>query len=129
MTVDPAKAAGHFDYDGTTYHFCSKGCLAKFAADPQKYLSGTREAMHPPGPTPAVISIGSLKKPTAPGTGHPAPGTRHPAPAAKAVQYTCPMHPEIVQDGPGSCRICGMALEPRVATLSDAPNPELVDMT
>src|SRR5262245_21513896 len=122
MTVDPAKAAGHFEHDGTTYYFCSKGCLAKFAADPQKYLSGTPEPMKAHGVTPAVISIGSLKKPTAPGTGHPAP-------AAKPVQYTCPMHPEIVQDGPGSCPICGMALEPRVPTLSDAPNPELVDMT
>jgi P-type Cu+ transporter len=56
---------------------------------------------------------------------HPAP----PAPAASsAVEYTCPMHPEIVQLGPGSCPICGMALEPRTATLAD-DNPELRDMT
>ena len=39
------------------------------------------------------------------------------------------MHPEIVRDGPGSCPICGMALEPMVASLDDAPNPELTDMT
>jgi Cu+-exporting ATPase len=43
--------------------------------------------------------------------------------------YTCPMHPEIRQIGPGSCPICGMALEPEVASLDDAPNPELADMT
>jgi Cu+-exporting ATPase len=43
--------------------------------------------------------------------------------------YTCPMHPEIRQVGPGSCPICGMALEPQVASLHDAPNPELADMT
>src|SRR5262245_37727680 len=43
-------------------------------------------------------------------------------------QYTCPMHPEVVQSEPGSCPICGMALEPRTATLDDAPNPELIDM-
>jgi len=43
--------------------------------------------------------------------------------------YTCPMHPEIRQVGPGSCPICGMALEPEVATLDDTPDPELVDMT
>ncbi|QDW35789.1 heavy metal translocating P-type ATPase [Bradyrhizobium sp. KBS0727] len=43
--------------------------------------------------------------------------------------YTCPMHPEIRQVGPGSCPICGMALEPEVASLDDAPNPELADMT
>ena len=43
-------------------------------------------------------------------------------------QYTCPMHPEILRDGPGFCPICGMALEPRVASLDDRPNPELIDM-
>jgi len=43
--------------------------------------------------------------------------------------YTCPMHPEIRQVGPGSCPICGMALEPDVVTLDDAPNHELADMT
>ena len=54
-----------------------------------------------------------------------------PAPAAtpsEGVQYTCPMHPEIVRDKPGSCPICGMALEPMTATADDA-NPELEDMT
>jgi Cu+-exporting ATPase len=50
-------------------------------------------------------------------------------PAGEDVEYTCPMHPEIVRNGPGSCPICGMALEPRTATLDDRPNPELVDMT
>ncbi len=45
------------------------------------------------------------------------------------VEYTCPMHPEIVQIGPGSCPICGMALEPKEITLDDAPDPELIDMT
>jgi P-type Cu+ transporter len=43
--------------------------------------------------------------------------------------YTCPMHPQIRQVGPGTCPICGMALEPEVASLDTAPNPELVDMT
>jgi len=43
--------------------------------------------------------------------------------------YTCPMHPEIRQVGPGSCPICGMALEPEVANLDAGPNPELADMT
>ncbi|MGY3602424.1 MULTISPECIES: heavy metal translocating P-type ATPase [unclassified Bradyrhizobium] len=43
--------------------------------------------------------------------------------------YTCPMHPEVRQVGPGSCPICGMALEPQEVTLDDKPDPELVDMT
>jgi Cu+-exporting ATPase len=51
-----------------------------------------------------------------------------PAPVTK-VEYTCPMHPQIVRNQPGSCPICGMALEPRTVTLEERPNPELVDMT
>jgi P-type Cu+ transporter len=45
------------------------------------------------------------------------------------TEYTCPMHPEIVRSGPGSCPICGMALEPRTVTASQEENPELRDMT
>lgn len=47
---------------------------------------------------------------------------------ASNTEYTCPMHPEVVSDRPGSCPKCGMALEPRVATAEDRPNPELIDM-
>ncbi|MDD9146914.1 heavy metal-binding domain-containing protein, partial [Enterococcus hirae] len=43
--------------------------------------------------------------------------------------YTCPMHPQIRQAGPGACPICGMALEPELVSLDDQPNPELADMT
>jgi Cu+-exporting ATPase len=56
------------------------------------------------------------------------PATRHPPPAGRVVEYTCPMDPEVVRDAPGSCPICGMALEPRTATLDDEPNAELIDM-
>jgi Cu+-exporting ATPase len=56
-------------------------------------------------------------------------GGAEPAPAPAGASFTCPMHPEIVRDAPGACPICGMALEPRIVTLADAPNPELVDMT
>ena len=56
----------------------------------------------------------------------PAKPAAAPAPGAK---WTCPMHPEIVRDGPGSCPICGMALEPMTPTGDEGPNPELVDMT
>jgi Cu+-exporting ATPase len=50
------------------------------------------------------------------------------APVVKKVEYTCPMHPEIVRSEPGACPICGMALEPREVT-GEETNPELVDMT
>lgn len=63
MKVDPARAAGTVDHNGTTYYFCSKSCAAKFTADPQKYLSGHREAMA----APQVLTIGGLKR-SAPGT-------------------------------------------------------------
>ena len=51
-----------------------------------------------------------------------------PAPPA-ASEYTCPMHPQIIRPGPGSCPICGMALEPRVATAHQEENPELASMS
>jgi P-type Cu+ transporter len=51
------------------------------------------------------------------------------APADMDAEYTCPMHPEIRQRGPGSCPICGMALEPVTVTLEEQPNEELLDMT
>ena len=49
--------------------------------------------------------------------------------AVESAIYTCPMHPEIRKVGPGSCPICGMALEPLLAAADAGPNPELIDMT
>ena len=96
MTVDPAKATHHVVHGGTDYHFCSAGCLAKFTAQPTKYLAD-------------------------------APRTE--VTAAPGAMWTCPMHPEIRREGPGTCPICGMALEPEEPSLDDAPNPELIDFT
>jgi len=93
MTVDPASAAGHVDYQGKTYHFCSQHCVHAFKADPQKFLG---------------------KKPA-------------PATVKEGAQYTCPMHPEIVQVGPGSCPKCGMALVPMEGAEED--DSELRDLT
>jgi Cu+-exporting ATPase len=143
MTVDPARAAGHVDHDGTTYHFCSKGCVAKFTADPKKYLAGVREPMTQAAP---LLTIGGLKRQHLGGAATQHPGgeaTQHPGGAASqhpggeasqhregaAVEWVCPMDPEVLSDKPGACPKCGMALEPRIADVSDAPNPELVDMT
>jgi Cu+-exporting ATPase len=102
MMVDPARAAGSWEYAGKKWYFCSTHCLEKFRADPAKYS----------GETPATSAM-------------PAP---EPAPAAGLV-YTCPMHPEIVKNGPGSCPLCGMALEPRTPRLDEGENPELRDMS
>lgn len=50
-------------------------------------------------------------------------------PESEGAEYTCPMHPQVVQIGPGSCPFCGMALEPKIISLDDAPDAELIDMT
>src|SRR3569833_3964996 len=58
------------------------------------------------------------------------PSKRAPAaPMAEGTIFTCPMHPQVRQPGPGSCPICGVALEPELPSLNDGPNPELADMT
>jgi Cu+-exporting ATPase len=87
------------------YHFCSERCRQKFLADPARYLAADApiEGMTPT-PAPPVAAV---------------PGTR----------YTCPMHPEIIQDGPGTCPKCGMALEPLMPSLEEDENPELADFT
>jgi P-type Cu+ transporter len=104
MTVDPAHAAGSVAHEGQTYYFCSKGCAAKFQADPNKYL-------HP----------ASLRTQDAPEPMHE---------PKSGIEYTCPMHPEVRQMGPGSCPKCGMALEPATFTRAslEEVNPEYIDM-
>ncbi len=128
MTVDPARNAGSFEFEGATYYFCSKGCLAKFSADPRRYLAPRPAVASVPSPAAAPVPLQVIKSapPPAPAAAPPpAPGRR----AADVTEFTCPMHPEIVTTQPGACPKCGMALEPRIADLADTPNPELVDMT
>jgi Cu+-exporting ATPase len=100
MEVDPHTTPHRTEHAGRTHYFCSSGCRAKFVADPARYLGGETAAAARPA------------EPVAPGT-----------------IYTCPMHPQIRQVSPGNCPICGMALEPEVATGAAGPNPELVDFT
>ncbi|KAA0686147.1 heavy metal translocating P-type ATPase [Azospirillum brasilense] len=103
MKVDPATSKYRADHRHETYHFCSARCRDRFVADPEGYLK-------------------PRAKPAAPEqAGHASP--------QKGVIYTCPMHPEIRQEGPGTCPICGMALEPVGANVEQGPNPELVDFT
>ncbi|MDR7253373.1 Cu+-exporting ATPase [Nocardioides sp. BE266] len=107
MDVNPATSTLTAMHDGETFHFCSAGCQAKFEANPDQYAGHTGH------------------------TGHDhAAGAATEVPAGVEVaEYTCPMHPEIRQPGPGSCPICGMALEPVLVTADTGPNAELADMT
>jgi Cu+-exporting ATPase len=118
MTVDPARAAGQSVHEGKSYFFCSLSCKQKFDRDPGRYASGQAIESHAHGHGPVQIhSIGML----------PAAGPPQQLQPERAT-YTCPMHPQIIRNGPGSCPICGMALEPLVATGDEGPNPELVEM-
>jgi Cu+-exporting ATPase len=178
MTVDPATAAGRFEYKGQTYYFCATSCLDRFRADPEKALSKASAPLitTPLSPTarkplpmmmPAAPAAAGALDPvcgmtvqpeTAAGShvhagktyyfcatscltkfkNDPAyyllPPDQRPArevavPAGAAVEYICPMDPEILETKPGACRICGMALEPKIVTMEEGPNPELDDMS
>ncbi len=112
MTVDPESAAGSFEHKGETYFFCSAHCLHKFREAPEQFLNQSSKSS---SNQPVLIK----------GMNTPHSSTPNPT---RATDYTCPMHPEIVRDGPGNCPICGMALEPRTVTLADEENHELKDM-
>ncbi|MER9300098.1 heavy metal translocating P-type ATPase [Mesorhizobium sp. M0621] len=142
MTVDPAAGKPTAEHDGHLYHFCSQGCRTKFVAEPEKFLTATdpvcgmsvdrataRHFARHEGQGFYFCSAACHAKFEAEPQKY--LGDR-PAPQdmPKGTQYTCPMHPEIVRDKPGSCPICGMALEPMgVPTGDEGPNPELVDFT
>jgi Cu+-exporting ATPase len=102
MDVPVATAEWRAEHAGKTYIFCCDGCLARFKEDPERY-AGAKSADAPP--------------------------RAEPPPADPKATYTCPMHPEVVQTGPGTCPICGMALEPLTPSESDTPDPELADMS
>ncbi len=100
MTVTAQSPHVH-EQGGKPVYFCSAGCKGKFVADPAKYTPSTSTSAAAPQ---------VAETPVAPGT-----------------TYTCPMHPEVRQDHPGSCPKCGMALEPEMPSLEDGDSPELVD--
>ena len=99
MTVDMATTPHKHEHQGSAYYFCSGSCQTKFIAAPGRYLDPAMRQQEASAPLP------------------------------EGTIYTCPMHPEIRQVGPGTCPICGMALEPLVATADTGPNPELVDFS
>ena len=145
MTVDPATTPHHAHHGGTTYHFCSAGCRAKFAADPGRYLAsaGAKDPVCgmtvDPAATPHhadhagtayhFCSAGCRAKFAADPARYLSLRPDGEAPVPPGTIYTCPMDPEIRQVGPGACPICGMALEPAEITAETGPNPELRDMT
>jgi len=109
MSVDPATAKHTCEHAGQSYFFCSAGCRTKFEADPVKYLNKVeaaegRHADHQPKAAAGPVDEGAV--------------------------YTCPMHPEVRQVGPGDCPICGMALEPAEfdPAAANEPSPERRDM-
>lgn len=99
MTVDASKAARASEYRGTTYYFCGSACQNEFQANPRKHL-----------PRPDVSAEITLN------------------PGSATLEYTCPMHPEVRQIGPGTCPKCGMPLEPVAISAEEQDNPELRSM-
>jgi Cu+-exporting ATPase len=120
MSVDPAKAAARREFEGKIYHFCSKRCMERFAADPKKFLFAAGTAGMEGGQAEHGVPLSETDVVTRPGS--PKTTTSH-------AKYTCPMHPEIVQIGPGSCPICGMALEPMEISAEQEVDPEYVSMS
>ncbi|MHC8376189.1 heavy metal translocating P-type ATPase [Pseudomonas sp. MDT1-16] len=103
MAVTPPSTFSEL-YEGRAYQFCSLKCQEKFRAEPQRYA-----------PNPSGTNHSSRTEPA--------------AEPQLSTEFTCPMHPEIRQPGPGTCPKCGMALEPVIPGLEEEENPELKDFT
>ena len=121
MSVDPSKAAGKVEHAGQTYYFCSTRCAERFSKEPEKYLAALGSAgmehshaqHHAAAEHVQSVALGSSDSAS---------------PATKNARYTCPMHPEIIQLGPGTCPICGMALEPMDVFAEVEADPEYDSM-
>ena len=142
MIVNPEAGKPHHTHEGHDYHFCSKTCHDKFVKSPEQYITSvdvvcgmdvdrasTKYISKNEGEQFYFCSSGCQTKfenePKKYLNGRPAPEVM-----PEGTLYTCPMDPEIIQEGPGDCPICGMALDPMGIPPTDAgPNPELVDFT
>ncbi|MEZ5439687.1 MAG: heavy metal translocating P-type ATPase [Lysobacteraceae bacterium] len=102
MSIDPEKTKHHSEHDGVIWHFCAARCKERFDADPN-----------------AFVDKGQRRQ-----AGHKAAD-----PEASQRYYICPMDPEIRQLGPGTCPICGMALEPEMPGDGDEDDSELRDFS
>ena len=141
MTTEDEKAYLKFAYQGKPYYFCSPHCLAKFKADPERYIQG--EALLPldislPEEVSKDSACGKYTCPMHPEVLRDKPGScpkcgmalepMLPVVAPHRTEWTCPMHPEIVRGSPGICPLCGMALEPKTVAAFAEENPEYSDM-
>ncbi len=99
MEVDPAVTKHSFEHGGAMIYFCSAHCLEKFAEAPEKYIDKAAPGHAPRHHEEAAESAGAADSCST-------------CEVPAAAQYTCPMHPEVRADRPGSCPKCGMALEP-----------------
>jgi YHS domain-containing protein len=119
MDVDSTQTAFASEHQGETFSFCSGHCKDRFDADPRTFLHArTGHADAEP------VHAGHADLPSAT-----AAEVATAADVSEASEWTCPMHPEIRRSAPGSCPICGMALEPVTVTADSGPSPELADMT
>ncbi len=96
MSVDPAKPAGTVAHSGKTYYFCSTHCVHKFRADPERYLAPA---------SPVVVQLGQL------GVVADSPSKQAAPAVAPGSKYTCPTHPDVRENHPAACTICGMSLD------------------
>ena len=119
MAILPDRAHSSIRYQDHQLYFCSASCESKFKAHPDRYLTeDASEHSHHHHHDHHEVSPDQIKQP------------HHQAEKENSEGvWTCPMHPEIRRSGPGSCPVCGMALEPLVATASTGPSDELHDMT
>src|ERR1700674_1511495 len=146
MSVDPNQAAAKVEHGGKTYYFCAPGCAKRFQQAPEKYLQPAKTQTAPGG----LVNLHTASKSTATAAAPPTnyakppkhevsavpavgqagrkPISEKPSAGDKQVRYTCPMHPQIVQIGPGSCPICGMALEPMDVFAEVEADPEYDSM-
>src|SRR5580700_909486 len=118
MMVVPEKAAAKVEHAGKNYYFCSEGCAERFSRETEKFLAvpgtGDKQRRRLPAERDAMQHSPAVES--------------YAARPEKKVRYTCPMHPEIVQIGSGSCPICGMALEPLDAFEEAETDPEYDSM-
>jgi Cu+-exporting ATPase len=119
MRVAPEKAAAKRTHAGASYYFCSTRCAERFAAEPEQFLAALETA--------SISASVAAKANVAIQKERPLQRAAARKPASQ-IRFTCPMHPEIIQLGPGTCPKCGMALEPMDVVADAEADPEYDSM-